>query len=615
MRNRSQLFFPCLESPLRFHLSVGIGGDEEEEPSPSTSSSSSSPNEQEEDATDNNTEEEATASEAAKPPSPLYLSLNGLNLQDVCVSETPHEWCLLWTSANTSSTAAAAAASTSEEDEDEDVAGVRTSSFVLQSVDRKVYLTCDVNGDLGTCTQNYLKAKEDPGVHDDDVSTAVKDGYGSYLWDLEYEDASGMFVSLINTTYQRRLSISYPEGDRTKQPVCKAMSVTKKVASHDPLLIDSVFQWNMRFLSGELLFMSNPVIDKRLKCDPFGKVSLAANRKGWEVFRFVEAGNGGQLQIVSWTHDQRLLYSSKGGTVGTTENRESSQTFWTVSRHYNEDGTGGVLIQSVEHGRYLCALSETELGTVDSESFAFAAVNWELEPANSSVFYLTSPTNVFLSSRRNGEVFTTKRGKGWEEWELTPVNSEEEGENDAFTDPKVNVFAIRSCKHEQYLGSKEDGTIYTCSTLQESEYWELEKSPDGEGYIVVSYLHGDRQLYCDESGKMSTSSTECQAWRLNPRMPGSISKNQMAMAGFAAAATLLVASPLSLAFGIAARAPLVAMATGTEVLASYGVGAAVVGTAAVMVADHRHRLGAKKSQQNQNPIHTVNRPLVAWKVW
>jgi hypothetical protein len=592
MRNQSQLFFPCLESPLRFYLSL----------------------EGAEHSDDDNNKEEETA-ETTKT-NPLYLSLSHLNKEDICVSDTPHEWCLKWTSSSISSGSISSSSDKSSEDDDEaTTGGVRTSSFVLQSVDRHVYLTCDINGELSTCTHEYLEAKQELELQEDNTATSTEEDHGSYTWNFDYEDASGMSVQLINTTYQRRLSISYQEEDRNKKPVCTAIPVTKKQASYEPV---DASRWKMRFLSGELLFLSNPTIDRRLRCDAFGKLNLDENWKGWEVFRFVEAGNGGQLQIVSWTHE-KVLYSTEHGKVGTTDDRESNATLWTVARHYNEDDRGGgVLLQSVEHGRYLCALSATELGTVDSENFVFAAVQWELEPANARIFSLASSSNVFLSSRHNGEVFTAKRGKDWEEWKMIPVALAENEEEDC-TNTKENLFAILSCKHGQYLGSSDDGRVYTTETLQDAEYWELEESPTGDGYIIISHLHGYRQLYCDEKGNMSTSCIECQEWRLKPRMPGSISKNQMVMAGVAAA-TLLVASPISLAWGVAARAPLAAMVAGTEVLTAealvYGVGTAVVGTsAAVIVADQMHRLGTKSTQQNQNPIQSVKRPLVAWRSW
>ena len=95
----------------------------------------------------------------------------------------------------------------------------------------------------------------------------------------------------------------------------------------------------------------------------------------------------------------------------------------------------------------------------------------------------------------------------------------------------------------------------------------------------------------------------------------------MAVAGVAAA-TLLVASPFSFALGAAARAPFAAMMVGgaevvtAEAAVAYGVGTAVIGTSAVAImTNHKNRLESKKSQQNELPIQSVNRPLVGWRSW
>jgi hypothetical protein len=379
-----------------------------------------------------------------------------------------------------------------------------------------------------------------------------------------------------------------------------------------------------------------------LRCDAFGKVNLDENWKGWEVFRLAEAGNG-HVQVVSWTHDSHLLYSNQYGKVGMTQNVQSPNTLWAVSRYRAIDGTpGGVLLKSVRHDRYLSALSETELATVEEQNFGFAAVQWELEPANKNVFFLTTTTTTaataasksssnssvrhhFLSSRPNGKVFSAKHGKDWEEWELRPVPQEGISwwleEDCKPSAEEANLFSIFSTKHQKYLGSSEDGNVYTIDSCGESEYWELEESPDGNGHVIISHLYGDRQLFCNNQGELETSSQECQAWNLQPRMPNSISKNQMAVAGVAAA-TLLVASPLSLALGAAARAPFAAMMMGgaevvtAEAAVAYGVGTAVIGSSAVAImADHKNRLESKKSQQNELPIQAVNRPLIGWRSW
>mmetsp|Transcript_22461 Transcript_22461/g.55584 ORF Transcript_22461/g.55584 Transcript_22461/m.55584 type:complete len:712 (+) Transcript_22461:106-2241(+) len=711
MKNLNQLFFPCLESPLKLYLSVATAGEEESSLEVIDPSAASDTNEPEE-TTETADEAESSSDVKKAPPSTTteeeeptkvvkkstwqdkkheYLSLHTLNKKKVCVSDTPHEWCLLWNN-NTKPTTATVLDQKEDsfDDDDDEINGIRASTFVLQSVDRKVFLTCNAEGDLSTCTKEYLQAKQQQQFEQEQeeelilqednaaantTSTAPKGGddQGSFTWALEYEDESGMVVSLINTTYQRKLAIlksSSSDGDggggtNNNKPMCTTLPLATKILEDEddahlfpggddddvppPSTPQFTFHWKMRFRSGELLFLSNPTIQRRLRCDAFGKLTCDENWKGWEVFRFVEAGHGGYVQIASWTHDSYLLYSNQYGKVGMTQKSESPNTLWAITRFRGVDGTpGGVLLRSVRHDRYLSALSETELATVEEQNFNFAAVQWELEAANKNIFFLTTTTATaaaskssspngtvshhFLSSRQNGKVFSTKHGKDWEEWELKPVlqegkSLEEEEEEDrkppaagGFAE-QVNLFSIYSSKHQKYLGSSEDGNVYTIESLGESEYWELEESPSGDGYILVSHLYGDRQLFCNDKGELATSADECQAWNLQPRMPSSISKNQMAVAGVAAA-TLLVASPLSLALGAVARAPFAAMMVGgaevvtAEAAVAYGVGTAVLGTSAVAImSDHKSRLESKKSQQNELPIHSVNRPLVGWRSW
>jgi hypothetical protein len=559
MRNLSQLSFPCLESPLRFYLSVETVEGEQEEAS-------------------------------GKQYLSVFPSRKSSN--KIGLSNKPHEWCLLWTNSPTSS-----------EELDEDCGGVKASSFVIQSVSHRVFLTSHINGDLDVCSNDYIQA------HQNASTTTTNEDHGSYLWQFEYQDASGMLVHLINSTYQRRLSISATENETqacTTTPLMKdGHEITQQQA------------WKIHFLSGELVFLSNPTVDRRLRCNPLGKLSLIENQKGWEVFRFIECGYG-ELQISSWTHQQHVLCSDAEGNVRTTTDRESVDTKWTVSRHYSAEKTGvggGVLLQSVEHGRYLCTVSENEFATVGEKEFAYCGVEWELLPANSSIFYLASTSNMLLSSRRNGQVFVDKKGKECGKWKIQPISTLKENEGDTPT-----VFSIYSCQHDKYLGSSEEGTVYTTETLLESAHWEIEESPNEEdGYILVSHLYPDRQLHCNDQGQLTTLEEEAQAWRFQPCMPGSISQGQMTWAGVAAA-TLLVAPPLSLAVGVAARAPLVAMATGGEVLTAealaLGWGTAVVGTsAAVIVADQKRRLQTKSSIKNEHPIQSINRPLIAWRSW
>jgi len=694
------LFFPCLESPLRLYLSVAPAessneadltkqNDESKEDKPAEVAEEPNFADGKKARPSSTTIESPkdTSSPSREKQKHQYLSLHPLDKKNVCVSETPHEWSMVWSATQS---AAVVGEKDNSFDEDDYHGGVRSSTFFLQSIDRKIFLTCDAEGNLSTCTKEHLQAKQQQGLEleqekelifqEDDVASTVApkkssdvpggDDQGSFTWTLDYEDESGMVVSLINTTYQRKLAILHSSNDdasnsnkKNEKPICTTLPLVPKALCEDeedahmfpgesplssPPSTTSTTQWKMRFRSGELLFLSNPTIQRRMRCDAFGKLTLDENWKGWEVFRFVEAGHGGFVQITSWTHDSYLLYSNQYGKVGMTQNVESPNTLWAITRFHGVDGTpGGILLRSVRHGKYLSALSDTELATVEEQNFSFAAVQWELEAANSNVFFLTTTTTTplsvaskssstnstnhhFLSSRSTGKVFSAKRGKDWEEWKLEVVPSEGkrlEGEEDSKLPAnkslhQANLFSIYSTKHKKYLGSSEDGKVYTTELREESEYWELEESPNGDGYILISHLYGDRQLFCGDKGELETSPTECQAWNLQSRMPSSISKNQMAVAGVAVA-TLLVASPLSLALGAMTRAPLAAMMVGgaevvtAEAAVAYGVGTAVLGTsaAAAIIADHKNRLDPKKSQQNELPIQSVNRPLVGWRTW
>jgi len=522
------------------------------------------------------------STEGTSTSAPWYLSLGAPVSNKVRLSQMPHEWCLLWTTSSSSA----------DNNDTTESRGVTNSSFVIQSVNRKVVLCCDIEGQLST--RDVKDLKDHPG----------------YTWEFDYQDISGMSVQIVNSSYLKRLSIQIMEND--VPPVCTTTALIKGDAKVDT----AHAKWNLRFLSGEILFLSNPVIDKRLRCNPMGKLSFDDNWKGWEVFRFIEVGNG-ELQIVSWTHE-KVLVSDAHGTVSTTNNREDKDTRWVVSKHLNN----GVLIKSVEHDRYLCAISETELGTVDGKGFAFAAVEWEMEPANSRVFFLAATNDFLLSTRRNGTVCTSKRAKEWEEWKIEKVVND----FDDYDTTGGNVFSIFSRKHGTYLSSTNDGHVCTSTELGENEYWELEDSTEEAGFIIVSYLYNDRQLYCNEEGELATSSIDCQAWRLKPRMPGSLSLNQIVLGSIAAASVipLMAVPPLwgpaaglrvvgpALAAAAVEAGPAVAVGSSAAVAAS----AAVVTTSAVIIAvDQKKRSEKENSQKNQQPIQSIHRPLAAWRSW
>lgn len=122
------------------------------------------------------------------------------------------------------------------------------------------------------------------------------------------------------------------------------------LTAHPDAMLSS---WKIQLVTGELCFLSNPSFDKRLRgCDVLGKLSMDSNWKGWEVFRFVEAGDG-RLLITSWTHYSKVLSCNAKGDVFTTENNKGDNCDkWTVQKAKD---SSGVLLESVSFpGRFIC---------------------------------------------------------------------------------------------------------------------------------------------------------------------------------------------------------------------------------------------------------------------
>jgi hypothetical protein len=109
--------------------------------------------------------------------------------------------------------------------------------------------------------------------------------------------------------------------------------------------------WKIEFLTGELCFISVPAFAKCLTCDPKGNLGMSDNWQGWEVFRFIELGDGNVL-ISSWTSNaKKVLCSDEYGTLSTTENFLGDWEKWSIQK--SPIGSNGVVIKSVSHGRYL----------------------------------------------------------------------------------------------------------------------------------------------------------------------------------------------------------------------------------------------------------------------
>lgn len=263
--------------------------------------------------------------------------------------------------------------------------------------------------------------------------------------------------------------------------------------------------WDLELLSGELCFVSSLVHNKRLTCGPRDdKPSLSPNWKGWEIWRFIEAGYG-HVRISNWTHNGKFICSDDQGKVWTTDNHLGEWELWNVERAPNN--ADGVVIKSVSHHRFLAAMNDSWIST--SNDFCGNVTTWQTEAANANCFYISSVRgDKRIGSSVNG-VFSTKNRKGWEVWVM-----EREG---------WGAISLRSKAHGKRLGSDSKGHVYVTNEMwRESELWILERLDEKDGFLIKSAKHGRYLSHDDGNGKIATlwfgdsSPTSAMTWLLEP---------------------------------------------------------------------------------------------------
>eukprot|EP00980_Cylindrotheca_fusiformis_P018374 scaffold6032_cov100-Cylindrotheca_fusiformis.AAC.5 len=113
--------------------------------------------------------------------------------------------------------------------------------------------------------------------------------------------------------------------------------------------------WRIQPETGELCFLSNVTHGARMRCDMSGRLSLSSNWKGWEVFRFLEAGDG-FVTVSSWAHSHWILQCNGSGKLQTgTQSADQEEgewdSLWAVELASNGNG---VVLRSRRYGRFLC---------------------------------------------------------------------------------------------------------------------------------------------------------------------------------------------------------------------------------------------------------------------
>jgi len=327
-------------------------------------------------------------------------------------------------------------------------------------------------------------------------------------------------------------------------------------------------EWRIEILTGELCFISSSEQNRRLSCHPWRGLSMSCNWKGWEVRRFIEAGNG-HVRISNWTHDNKVLCSDEHGKVWTTDNLRGYWEKWEVV--LAPDGYDGVVIKSVAHGSFLQVGSKGV--PITCVGFAGPSTTWHLDAGNSRSFFLSSVRHdKRIGSSKDG-VFSSSNRKDWEVWEIKQLQN--------------GVVCLISRAHGKNLGSDSKGHLYVSAQLRDSEMWKLEQASDGGCVHLVSKEH-HRLVSCDDGGNLSTRSgtpSASEAWSLEPRMPPTItgeSMRNLAIGGSVAVASIVAApfaimgivGSLGFAAGGVASGSFAAGMMSAEAIASGGVIAA-----------------------------------------
>ena len=296
--------------------------------------------------------------------------------------------------------------------------------------------------------------------------------------------------------------------------------------------------WTLRFTSGELTSIVNPVVHHHVRCNLYGKLSITSQTCAWEVFRFTEAGNG-DLYISSWIHFTKFLSSDSDGKVYTTdfESKTPGQTErWRVEVPPKGNG---LYIRNVATHRYLSVgrkRSEHLWTTTKPNDYAV----WHLDAPQLHTYYLTS---LFASAQAAGNIL--------DEYTIDPnqfyfrdgvedmhVSSNKEGpslskgKKETVEEWKVEVtpegyFTFFSVAYEKYLGCNSKGDVHTTTSKGAWTLWEKKASPYG-GVVFKSKEH-KRFLAVSKTDKTLETTEEeekidlCHSWRIDPSIPRSVS--------------------------------------------------------------------------------------------
>lgn len=306
------------------------------------------------------------------------------------------------------------------------------------------------------------------------------------------------------------------------------------IASKQPGTQPSI--WTLKFTSGELCYVVNPVVHHHMRCNMYGNLSLTSQSNAWEIFRFVEVGNG-DVYISSWTHFSKFLSSNSDGKVYTVDHESTSPGYSERWRLESPPKGNGLYIRNVASRRYLSVGKTRNQHLWTTTKLNDYAV-WHLDAPQLHIYYLTSlfastqketdddeslketsidPNQLYfqdgfddvhVSSRKEGPCLSKKK-EGEEEWkvEVTP-----EG-----------YFTFFSVLHEKYLGCNSKGDVHTTTSKGAWTLWEKQASPYG-GVTFKSKEHGRFLAVTKTNNALHTTEGDKEtdlrhSWRIDPRIP------------------------------------------------------------------------------------------------
>lgn len=472
-------------------------------------------------------------------------------------------------------------ANTNEENTNTATTATKKDMFYLKSYKFNRYLSSIYSGSITTV--DFADKNED--WRDQELGESEK-------WILMSSPYGGHFV----ISAQNEQNLACHRGD-------KSLTVGLK---GDNDLSES---WEVEFVSGELLFVSS-WNQRQIRCDLIGNLTLTQDRRGWEVWRFIETG-GGKVRIVSWMHPFCIVCNHEGKvTTAAVGQAEVGYDEWTVEKA--PDGYTGVIIKSVGcekrilfHGGEGLSLSE-----VLEESGV-----WRLDAAHSQTYSLTS----------------VHHGRSIGPFPLVSDNIKESDQIMLQQIDNQGTVRLYHTHRGEYLQSYEAGQVVCIDVppeeSDETSLWNMESRPDG-GYTFTS--KSDNQLLAfstdEEDPSICTvpdiTDDKREVWAVNPILPRAVSSDKIKT--FAIGTSVAVGTTIAMPFlmvGMVAALPAEATLaasilsvglTTAEAAASVG---AIGATAYIVFREDSNTLGMDTEEnEHETNVHT-KRPFCAWRSW